>query len=224
MGISVTVANASHATYADDICQLIHQAALQRATGIADRSPRYIQKKMTEEEAVIALDEDKLAGFCYIESWDHEKYIANSGLIVHPSYRGRGLGKRIKRAIFELSRERYPKAKVFGITTSPAVMKINSGLGYRPVTFAELTGESEFWDGCQSCPNYDILNRTGRKHCLCTGMLYDPEEHREPEKGESNAKADNWKQFIRFLKRHKNIFHDKATKLLTKNPTGNNHE
>lgn len=224
MGISVTVANASHTEYADDICQLIHQAALQRGTGIADRSPQYIQKKMIEGEAVIALDNNQLAGFCYIESWDHEKYIANSGLIVHPSYRGRGLGKQIKRAIFELSRKRYPSSKVFGITTSPAVMKINSGLGYRPVPFSELTGEEEFWNGCSSCPNYDILNRTGRKHCLCTGMLFDPEEHETGNTRESTSKADNWERFKIFLKRQKNLVFDKANHLLTNHSTGNNDE
>ena len=124
-----------------------------------------------------ALDDAfRTAGFCYIETWSHGKYAVNSGLIVAPSYRKMGLAKRIKRRAFELSREKYPDAKLFGITTSLAVMKINSELGYKPVTFSELTSDDVFWQGCQSCPNYDVLNRMERKMCLCTGMLYDPEK------------------------------------------------
>jgi hypothetical protein len=50
-------------------------------------------------------------------------------------------------------------------------MKINSSLGYQPVTFSELTQEDAFWNGCKSCKNYDILERNERKMCLCTAML-----------------------------------------------------
>ena len=132
---------------------------------------------MTEGKAVIALGPGgEVAGFCYIETWDHGRYAANSGLIVAPAFRRMGLARRIKRHAFELSRIRYPDAKLFGITTSLAVMKINSDLGYRPVTFAELTGDDDFWQGCQSCPNFDVLTRMSRQMCLCTGMLYDPAE------------------------------------------------
>ena len=134
---------------------------------------------MEQGKAVIAFaDENKFAGFCYIESWgEDKKYVANSGLIVANDYRGQGLGKKIKKAIFELSKIKYPDAKLFGITTSPAVMKINYALGYRPVTINQLTDDDQFWNGCRSCPNYDILERTKRTHCLCTAMLYDPTEH-----------------------------------------------
>ncbi len=52
-------------------------------------------------------------------------------------------------------------------------MKINYELGYKPVTFSELTDDPEFWKGCQTCTNYDVLQRTDKKMCLCTGMLYD---------------------------------------------------
>ena len=89
-------------------------------------------------------------------------------------FRGHGLAKAIKAEAFKLSRKKFPDAKIFGLTTGLAVMKINSELGYKPVTFSELTDDEEFWKGCQSCVNYDILQRTQRKHCLCTGMLYDP--------------------------------------------------
>ena len=131
--------------------------------------------KMASGNAVIALDGDTFAGFCYIEQWGHGKFVANSGLIVHPDYRGRGLAKAIKKRIFEHSRTKYPTAKVFSITTGLAVMKMNSALGYKPVTFSELTDDQSFWDGCQTCKNYDVLQRTNQTMCLCTGMLYDPE-------------------------------------------------
>ena len=174
--VAIEVADSSHYRHVHAICQLIERAAEARGTGIAKRRPEYIQRRIQEGKAVIALGGDRLAGFCYIETWSHGKYVANSGLIVAPEFRNRGLARKIKRRVFELSREKYPDAKIFGITTSLAVMKINSGLGYEPVTFSELTTDDVFWEGCRSCPNYDILSRTQRTMCLCTGMLYDPHE------------------------------------------------
>jgi len=175
-GVQIFVATEAHYRHADRICSLIARAAAARGTGIAKRQPAYIRGKMAEGKAVIALSlQQEVAGFCYIETWDHGKYAANSGLIVAPQFRRMGLARRIKRQAFELSRERYPNAKLFGITTSLPVMKINSELGYKPVTFSELTSDNIFWQGCQSCPNYDVLTRMKRKMCLCTGMLYDPE-------------------------------------------------
>jgi GNAT superfamily N-acetyltransferase len=178
MDIQISVADSQHFKHAKEICDLMEEAAKQRGTGIAKRKPEYVQSKMEEGKGVIAVDTDKdqVAGFSYIESWGHEKYIANSGLIVHPHYRKLGLGRRIKENVFELSREKYPDSKIFGITTSMAVMKINSDMGYKPVTFGELTDDEEYWKGCQSCPNYDILTNEDRKGCLCTGMLYEPNE------------------------------------------------
>ncbi|MEZ4828305.1 MAG: GNAT family N-acetyltransferase [Bacteroidia bacterium] len=175
MEIKVVIADVQHLNFAEDICEMMATAAKARGTGIARRQPEYVAKKMLEGKAVIALVDGNLAGFCYIETWSHDKYVANSGLIVAPEYRNLGLARMIKERVFELSRQRYPEAKIFGITTSLAVMKINSDLGYRPVTFSELTTDDAFWNGCQSCPNYDILNRQNRKMCLCTGMLFDPE-------------------------------------------------
>ncbi|NJL77268.1 MAG: GNAT family N-acetyltransferase [Saprospiraceae bacterium] len=171
MEFEITVANDSHLGYAEELCQMYEQSAKERGTGIAKRDPEYIRKKMKQQNAIIALQNGVLAGFCYIETWSHEKYVANSGLIVAHEYRGEGLAKKIKRKVFKYAREKYPSAKVFGITTSLAVMKINYELGYRPVTFSELTQDDAFWNGCQSCPNFDILTRNNRKMCLCTGML-----------------------------------------------------
>ena len=171
--MNIVIANESHFKYADAICDTIADSAKVRGTGIAKRTPEYIRKRLQNGNAVIALDGDTFAGFCYIEVWGHEKFVANSGLIVHPEYRNQGLAKRIKKRIFELSREKFPDAKIFGITTGLAVMKMNYELGYKPVTFSELTDDPEFWKGCQTCKNFDVLTRTEQKMCLCTGMLYD---------------------------------------------------
>lgn len=130
---------------------------MQRGTGIAKRSPEYIAAKMTGGKAVVALDGEKLIGFSYIECWGHGDFVATSGLIVDPEYRHMGLAERIKRRTFELARRRFPYAKLFSITTSLPVMKLNSRMGYVPVTFSELTEDEEFWRGCQGCCNYDIL-------------------------------------------------------------------
>lgn len=171
---TVRVAGPEDHSYAEEICVEMEEAARIRGTGIAKRSPDYIKHKMDEGKAIIALDGTDFVGFCYIETWEHGRYVANSGLIVVPTYRKYGLARRIKRRAFNLSREKYPDSKLFGITTSLAVMKINADLGYRPVTFSELTQDDVFWKGCQSCRNFDILTRTNKQHCLCTGMLFDP--------------------------------------------------
>jgi hypothetical protein len=173
----ILVANATHIKYTDEICREIEDSALKRGTGIAKRSPEYIQKKILENKAIIALTEaGDFAGFCYIETWSGGKYLANSGLIVKPEFREHGLAKNIKAKAFKHSRKMYPEAKLFGLTTSLAVMKINSDLGYYPVTFQKLTDDQDFWKGCSSCVNYQILQSKEQKNCLCTGMLYDPEE------------------------------------------------
>lgn len=188
--MKLVIANSTHSKYAEVICKTIEESASIRGTGIARRTPEYILTKMENGNAVIALDGEKFAGFCYIEVWSHERFVANSGLIVHPDYRNRGLAKDIKKAVFELSQKKYPKAKIFGITTGLAVMKINYELGYQPVTFSELTDDESFWKGCQTCKNYDILTRTDRKMCLCTGMLYDPAKKvKSKEKSTLNDKA-----------------------------------
>ncbi|MFA6676094.1 MAG: GNAT family N-acetyltransferase [Bacteroidales bacterium] len=177
--IVITVANASHMKYTQEINDTIDLASKARGTGIARRTDEYINKKLKEGKAIIALDGDKFVGFNYIETWEHKKFVANSGLIVKKEYRGLGLAKRIKQASFNLSRQLYPNSKIFGLTTGLAVMKINYELGYRPVTFSELTDDEAFWKGCKSCVNYDVLSRTNKTRCLCTGMLYDPAWEKE---------------------------------------------
>jgi len=204
--MEIVIANKSHRMYATIICETIAAAAEVRGTGIAKRKPEYVISKMENGNAVIALEGTQFAGFCYIEKWGHGKFVANSGLIVHPDFRGQGLAKKIKAKIFEHSRIKFPSAKVFSITTGLAVMKMNSQLGYTPVTFSELTDDQSFWDGCQTCKNYDVLQRTTQSMCLCTGMLFDPTS--EEKKGDKKIKATVFKR----LKRMKETLYLKKDK------------
>ena len=205
--MKVVIADKSHIKYAKVICETIEISAQVRGTGIAKRTPEYIATKMENGNAVIALDGDKFAGFCYIEKWGHGKYVANSGLIVHPDYRGVGLAKKIKHKVFEHSRNKFPDAKVFSITTGFAVMKMNTDLGYKPVPFSELTDDPTFWDGCHTCKNYDVLTRTNRQMCLCTGMLYDSKVIESETKIKIKEKVFKRLKHIKetmFLKKNKN--------------------
>ncbi|MGJ8591955.1 MAG: GNAT family N-acetyltransferase [Aquaticitalea sp.] len=206
--MKILIADTSHFKYADIICETIAESAKVRGTGIAKREPEYIKTKMENGNCVIALEGDTFAGFCYIEVWSHGKFVANSGLIVHPDFREQGLAKMIKQRVFEHSRTKFPDAKVFSITTGLAVMKMNSDLGYKPVTFSELTTDQSFWNGCQTCKNFDILQRTEQKMCLCTGMLYDPSKKPEPKQHEHEFDKKVWTRLksikqTMFLKKEK---------------------
>ena len=196
MNFEIIVAADKHLKYATDISEMIKVASAQRGTGIANRTPEYIEGKIHSGNSIIALHKEELAGFCYIETWDHHRYVANSGLIVSDKFRHQGLAFRIKQKAFEISRKKYPEAKLFGITTSLPVMKINSALGYKPVTFSELTNDSLFWNGCKGCKNHDILLRNDHKMCLCTGMMFDPGNDVPKD---SNQKLKRWEKFVQFL-------------------------
>ena len=175
--IKVLVADESHEKYVDTILQTIADAAKDRGTGIAKRTHEYLTTKMKEAKAVIALVGDSFAGFSYIETWGNKKYVTTSGLIVHPDFRHLGIAKRIKDMTFTLARMRWPHAKIFSLTSGKAVMKMNTALGYQPVTFDDLTDDEAFWCGCEGCVNYPVLKERNRKFCICTAMLFDPEEH-----------------------------------------------
>lgn len=175
--ITVEVASEEHLFYVDQILETIENAAKVRGTGIARRKPEYLAQKIKEAKAVIALCDGRFAGFSYIETWEHKRYVTTSGLIVHPDFRGLGVSKKIKDLTFSLARTRWPNAKIFSLTSGAAVMVMNTQLGYKPVTFAELTTDDAFWKGCEGCVNVDVLKRTDRHFCICTAMLFDPEEH-----------------------------------------------
>ena len=199
--ITVKFAEPEESKYAEQIVNMIYESALQRGTGIAKRTPEYIAGKINSGKSVVALHGDRLVGFSYIESWGHGDFVATSGLIVDPEYRHLGLAGAIKAKTFQLARLRFPFAKLFSITTSLPVMKLNSRMGYKPVTFSELTDDNEFWEGCQGCRNYDILQRNNRRMCLCTGMLYDPQQPLIDEEEKKSA----WAKF-------KNVFSRKPNK------------
>ncbi len=197
---NILPATEQHTHYAETIVEEMANSAQARGTGIAKRSPEYIKTKMMEGKAVIALTkEGEWAGFCYIEAWGHGKFVANSGLIVAPQFRKYGLARQIKREVFKLSRTRYPDSKIFGLTTGAAVMKINSELGYIPVSYGDLTDDEDFWKGCQSCVNYEILKSKSRSNCLCTAMLFDPEKKKE--KLEDVALRRDFKKNIKLFER-----------------------
>ena len=197
--IIVRIAISADCRYSTNITAEMESSAKERGTGIAKRSPHYIEQKMNEGKAVIAVTtEGSWVGFCYIEAWGHDEFVANSGLIVAPPYRKSGVAKDIKKKIFELSKEKYPHAKIFGLTTGLAVMKINSDLGYEPVTYSELTDDEAFWSGCKSCINYDILQSKNRKNCLCTAMLYNPADHIESDSASNDFKKKS-RLYERFM-------------------------
>ena len=182
--IKVLVADASHEKYVDTILDTIRTAAKKRGTGIAERTHEYVATKMKEGKAILAVDTDtqtelgdKFVGFSYIETWGNKSYVTTSGLIVHPDYLGMRVAKRIKNYTFTLARVRWPHAKIFSLTSGDAVMKMNTQLGYVPVSFNQLTDDDAFWRGCEGCVNHDILQAKNRKFCICTGMLYDPDTH-----------------------------------------------
>lgn len=183
-GIEILIANATHERFVDEILDTISAAAKVRGTGIAKRTHEYLTQKMKEGKAIIAVAGDEFAGFCYIESWGNRQYVANSGLIVREKFRGHGLARRIKQRAFALSRQMWPNAKLFGLTSGGAVMKINTELGYVPVPFSELTDDEAFWKGCEGCVNHDVLMRTDRRYCICTAMLYDPKAHKKQQEEE----------------------------------------
>jgi hypothetical protein len=173
--VLVRIASAADDQFAHEIACEMERSAHARGTGIARRSAAFLAEKMYAGDAVIAVcSTGKWAGFCYQDSWGEGAFVVHSGLIINPAFRGIGLAKAIKKRIFQCSRAQYPDASIVGLTTGKAVMKINSDLGYVPVTYSDLPSADAFWSNCQSCVNYSILQSKERKNCLCTAMLFAP--------------------------------------------------
>ena len=197
--VKIMIADESHIKYVDTILSTIEAAAKVRGTGIAKRDPEYVKTKIREGKAVIALYGEEFAGFSYIETWENQEYVTTSGLIVPEKFRGLGLARRIKHQTFTLARKRWPDAKIFILTSGAAVMKLNTALGYLPVTFADLTHDEKFWQGCEGCVNYEVLQRTGRRYCICTGMLFDPKQKMCMDAAKRELKSEKksfWKRFF----------------------------
>lgn len=169
--IVVTLATTKHLSYVNQIIELIALSAKERGTGRGKRTVSEISQKIRAGQAVIAIsDTGKLAGFCYVAGYDNGAYFANSALVVAHEFRGCGLSRDIKIEAYRLGKKLFPNATPITITTSAAVMKLNQELGYKAVSFADITSDEQFWEGCKGCVNYDILQRTNRKNCLCTAM------------------------------------------------------
>ena len=176
MEINVVVANESHKHYIPDILSAIYEASQVKGNSIVMRDPDYLAQKMREGKAVIALCEGAFVGFCYLECWQDEQFVANSGLIVRPEFRGQGVATRIKQQIFEQCRKLFPDASIFGITKSEAVIRMNTKLGFERVGYDQLTHDPKFWKGCDTCPNYPVLQANQGKSCHCIGLLYRPQK------------------------------------------------
>lgn len=175
--IFVRSATAEDMQYANEIIAETESSAIVRGSGIAKRSTLLIKQKIAEGKAIIAVTSSKeWVGFSYIDSWENEKFVSNSGLIVAPKFRNSGVAKSIKQRIFQLSRRMYPNSKIFSITSGTAIMRLNAQLGFLPVGFEQITQDTSFWEGCKSCINYDVLERKHRCNCLCTAMLFDPSQ------------------------------------------------
>ncbi|MFD1605487.1 GNAT family N-acetyltransferase [Flavobacterium artemisiae] len=174
---TIKVADAADIYFIKEICEETAASAILRGTGISGRPPEYLAEKMKNGDAVIAYTADGTwAGFSFISSWNQDHYVSNSGLIVAPAFRHTGLAKKIKEKIFELSRQKYPDAFIFSLTSGLPVMKMNHELGFQPVTYSELPSDENFWQNCQSCVNCEILKSKNRKNCLCTAMRYEPKK------------------------------------------------
>lgn len=174
MKFVIKIADENDVNIIQEIIQEVEESAKGKGVAIAIRSCEYLEEKISQRKAIVAYFQGEWAGFCYLETWDNDEFVSHSGLIVRRKFRKEGLAKLIKEKIFIYSRERYPSAKIFGLTTSHAVMKINSYLGYAPVIYSELPKDKSFWKGCESCINHPILKSKEGKNCLCTGMLYVP--------------------------------------------------
>lgn len=171
--IIVRTAVAGDVHHVDTIIEHINQAAANPESGICKRSATLLTNKIIAGDAVIAVTpDDRWAGFSYIAAWDEDRFVSSCALTVADEFRQSGLARSIKSAILELARTKYEHAVVFGLTTSLAVMKINAQLGYKPVTYSEITNNEAFWESCKTCQHYDILERKQRKNCLCTAMVF----------------------------------------------------
>ena len=174
--IFIRIADDRDTKYVPEIIAETEKSAIARGSGIAKRTVTSVNEKILAGKAVIALTSNgEWVGFSYLESYEQGKFVSNSGLIVAPKFRNSGVARSIKKRIFRLSRKLYPTSKIFSITSGPAIMRMNAKLGFLPVSFAEITHDEQFWDGCKSCVNYDILERKKKCNCLCTAMLFDPE-------------------------------------------------
>ena len=152
----VRLATPNDIEFINDISKEMAFSATQRGTGIALRTPEYLMGKINKDLAMIAIhpENGQWIGFCYLEFWQNEKYVANSGLIISPKYRGQGYTRDIKTAIFSYCKEKFPAATLFSLTSNAIVMKLNREFGYKEVPFSEIVNDVSFISGCDSWVDY----------------------------------------------------------------------
>jgi hypothetical protein len=179
----IRLATEADAKHLPRIADLLDEGAISRGIGRGRRPDSLMLQKIRENRSIMAFNpEGDVVGFCYIDTWNNDSFVVHNALIVAPKYRDKNLGWLIKEFAFKITRSRWPDAKIFGLTTTQAVMHINSKLGYEPVVYAALPQDERFWNGHSNCIYYDVLQRSGGRFCLCTAMLYDPEKSPKSEK------------------------------------------
>lgn len=171
--IIVRLAHAQDHGFVQNIITEIEKASKIKGTGICKRDPALIIQKITEGNAVIAVTRSGTwVGFCYIQAHDDGRFVSSCALVVSPCFRKLRVATRIKKHVLALAKNKYPAAKIFGLTTSPAVMQINKELQYEEVSYDAITQSDSFWQSCRSCENYHTLLTNEGKKCLCKAMMY----------------------------------------------------
>ncbi len=140
---------------------------------IATRTPDWLATKLRSRRAAIALDGRDLVGFGYWSSWEGDRFVSHSGLVVHPDRFKIGLGQRLKEVVFASSQRQLPEATMMSLTSSPQVRRMNERLGFRVVALTELTHDAAFWKGCETCRNFADVQARGER-CCCEGMIRPP--------------------------------------------------
>lgn len=190
----VRIATSDDHKYTTEITDELAYSATKRGISIARRTPEYAINKMDKGLAVIALNPENgdWIGFCCIEVWEHQKYVASSGLIISPKYRGMGIATMLKARLFELCQTKFPKAKIFSLTTNQAVIHANIDLGFKIVAFSEVLNDSLFMDGCKSWVDFSGLMNNNPTHAYYVAMVFDPTY--------STILINKWQYFTRKIK------------------------
>ena len=167
----VRISRPADVAYVERIQSLIAEAAESGAI-IAERSAEYLEQAIRARHAVVVLRGDLLVGFATAHAWQDETFVSHSAMVVAPAFRGRGLARRIKKKLIDLSRRRWPDAAILSLTLSPAVERLNKSFKFDAVPYCDLTTDAGFWKGCEGCIHYGHLKRNQYQDCHCwAGLL-----------------------------------------------------
>ena len=170
----ISIPTEEHVLFAHEIEKLLKQAATEKSRGLNIKKRDYIAEKILNGNAIVATKDGNLAGFCYLRRREKANYVSISGIVLMPEYRKGGLSKAIVKEAFDLARTKYPQAKIFSLTTSPTIMRINNENGYKPVNYSRLSTSDTFWSACSDCLNYETLKENNHARCLCSAMMFNP--------------------------------------------------